>query len=696
MTNTEQLLPNFAKTIVVPVSRPETAAHMLELAVSLIHPQEGRVIAVIVVEEDKTETNERLQSIEPVCEVFTSHGHNVELKTQIAGTITRGILDATREYGADMLIIGAHKTERRQVKLGSIVENVIQAAVCDVLIYRLGDTPEYRRVVVPVRSTTDNMIALTTAAILAKTHEVPLLPLVVYRDYVYRSDYQDIMRGVQHYMGDLMAGNEAILGQDPATRVLQRVDAGDLLVLGFSQKTDFERQIEYDISNVLLNRAPGPVLLISRLQYRTRMQEVVQRRLQRFNPMLTEVERNEIVWRAQQTSLANIDYIVMILFSAGLASMGLLVNSAAVIIGAMLVAPLMQPLAAVSTGLVTGLLPITRRAALTLLEGVILALLISWIAGSILPLNVPTPEMLARGNPSLFDAGVAIVSGFVAAYATARKEIPAALAGVAIAAALMPPVCTIGLGFAMGRVDLALGASLLFFTNINFIVLSQAIIFLWIGMRPGRRQESIAQTRLWWGLLAIGAVVVASILFALTQRAMTEQQIARFFQNQFGQDDVVSIDVDLATDELDIVLTLRTEEAITPARVQTLTDDLAAQIDRNAAEINLQVAFMQLVSPQLDRAASARSYLAEVLPGIQIREVRVYEDVQAGSGALAVDLTLASDDSTLDINALEAGLSEQFGRQVRLTVYTPATSPDIPEATPETTPEAETSDAARN
>ena len=167
--------------------------------------------------------------------------------------------------------------------------------------------------------------------------------------------------------------------------------------------------------------------------------------------------------------------------------------------------------------------------------------------GVILPIAQPTSEMLARGNPSLLDAGVALVSGLVAAYATARKGIPAALAGVAIAAALMPPICTVGLGIAFRNANLALGAGLLFLTNIIFIIFAEYAVLLWLGLRPQIEEGARNLTRLWWVIIG-GMVITVVILFinlnasAFDEAAVEEQLAQAFAPAQIIEMDVISRD----------------------------------------------------------------------------------------------------------------------------------------------------------
>ena len=169
-----------------------------------------------------------------------------------------------------------------------------------------------------------------------------------------------------------------------------------------------------------------------------------------MNPKIAPYEEAELVVLQEESGGLSLDYVVLIVIAAILASLGLILNSNAVIIGAMLVAPLMAPLIAFSTGMAIGDLHLTRKAIIALLVGILLALGVSYVAGLISVTTIITSEMAARGNPTFLDLAVALASGVIGAYAAGRKSIPSAAAGVAIAAALMPPLCTVGLAYAFG------------------------------------------------------------------------------------------------------------------------------------------------------------------------------------------------------------------------------------------------------
>lgn len=659
-----ELYPAYLHTVVVPIAKPATAPHMLELATALVDPDEGKVIALTVAEGEGEETSQRVEDLQPILDDFVERGHHIQQVTQISSSVTRGILDGAREHGADALIIGVQQAGRRQVKLGSVVENIISAAPCDVLIYRLSESPTYDRVVVPIDNSASTLAALNIGVLVARKHNLPLSPHYVQRDYTYRADREKQLRQALESLPQELIHKDIIPGRDPARHILNDVDEDDLLVLGFSQKSDLDLQFEHDVSSTLLNRAAGPVLLSSRIfQERDTVWGAMQRRMQRFNPALTQVERNEMVWQARKSAMSSIDYNMLILMSAALASLGLLLNSAAVIIGAMLVAPLMSPLGALATGLATGQVDITRRAATTLLQGVLIALLISVLMGWLLPIETPTTEMLARGNPSLLDAAVALFSGFVAAFALARKEIPAALAGVAIAAALMPPICTIGLALALRELPLAGGSTLLFIANIVFIIVAQNLILLWVGMRPGRRQPQRGVLA-WWALILGLLVVVVALLISLGQRASDEARIEQFLQQRLPQTDFVQLETDEGEGAaLDVLYTVRSRDPITAQQVAALEAELSAHLER---AVNLEFVLLPIVDAPNATEVQVQAALLNVLADVQVIDFTVNTSSQRLHVTAVVRSNQALDAQT--VQAAEDALSQELARPVRLTL----------------------------
>lgn len=170
-------------------------------------------------------------------------------------------------------------------------------------------------------------------------------------------------------------------------------------------------------------------------------------------------------------------FLALTLAAGLIATLGLLANSSAVVIGAMLIAPWMLPLRAVAFGILQGRLALVGRALVTLLVGIAITVGLSVLAGAWVGLPIFGSEVAARTQPNLLDLGVALVAGAIAAYASLSAKAISSLAGTAISVALVPPVCAFGLLLAKAEWADALGAALLFASNLLGI-LSGALITL--------------------------------------------------------------------------------------------------------------------------------------------------------------------------------------------------------------------------
>ena len=187
--------------------------------------------------------------------------------------------------------------------------------------------------------------------------------------------------------------------------------------------------------------------------------------------------------------------IWILAFSIVIASVGLNVNSIPVIIGAMLVSPLMGPIFGIGLGLGTNDLYLTKESLKNLAVMVGISLLASFIYFLITPLSLSNPtELLARTNPTIYDVLIALFGGLAGIFELSRKEKGTVLSGVAIATALMPPLCTAGFGIASGKPIYFLGALYLFFINCIFIILATYMMvkylkFPEIGFESAKRKK---------------------------------------------------------------------------------------------------------------------------------------------------------------------------------------------------------------
>lgn len=213
----------------------------------------------------------------------------------------------------------------------------------------------------------------------------------------------------------------------------------------------------------------------------------------RVMPPVTKERVSEVQLQLRDSSTPDFDYFVLVLLSCMIATFGLLINSAATIIGAMLVAPLMSPILGIGLASIRGDTDLLKNALAALLRGAVLAVLLSmlitWVNG-LLPFvamqDLPV-EVLSRTRPTPIDLGVALAGGLAATFALVQPNLSAALPGVAIATALMPPLCVIGIGLASGDWEVARGSTLLFLTNAVTIAASSTFLFWVTGFNLGRK-----------------------------------------------------------------------------------------------------------------------------------------------------------------------------------------------------------------
>ncbi len=198
-----------------------------------------------------------------------------------------------------------------------------------------------------------------------------------------------------------------------------------------------------------------------------------------------------------------------------IASIGLNVNSTAVIIGAMLISPLMGPILGVGLALGTNDFETLTRSLKNLAVAVSIALLTSTIYFSITPLNIEQTELIARTKPTILDVLIALFGGFAGAIAGSRKEKTNVIPGVAIATALMPPLCTAGYGLATLKMEFFLGAFYLFFINSVFISLSTFIVVKYLRIPMVAVIDQMKLSRYRWFLITFLVITVtpSTIIF---------------------------------------------------------------------------------------------------------------------------------------------------------------------------------------
>ena len=280
-------------------------------------------------------------------------------------------------------------------------------------------------------------------------------------------------------------------------------------------------------------------------------------------------------------------FAALMTMSVLIAVMGLLADSTAVVIGAMLVAPLMGPVLGSAAALVIGeprqflrqlaVMTVGSAGAVGLAAGTSLI-----FPGSMDPLPA---EIVARTSPNLLDLGIALAAGAAGAYAQIRRAAADALTGVAVAVALVPPLAVVGITLEIGEYAMSLGAVLLFLANVAGIIMSAAITFLLCGVAASRRvpaRAGLVVGGLRWAALVVIIMVLplhitrARVLPPTDPTEDIEHWIGTYLEDHGGATELVGVSVERLAAELSIDIVL-TESGQVPV-AEELADLLAGEL----------------------------------------------------------------------------------------------------------------------
>lgn len=290
-------------------------------------------------------------------------------------------------------------------------------------------------------------------------------------------------------------------------------------------------------------------------------------------------------------------YYLMLLMSGLIALLGLLINSVAVVIGAMLISPLMGPIISSGLALTIGDLQLAKKAFRTLATSVVLTILLTAFFTLLSPLKEPTAEILARVRPNIYDLFIAVMSGIVGAVALCTKRNYLITAtGVAVATAVIPPLSVAGYGLGTGQIMLGLGGFLLFFTNFVAIVLTSDLVFFVMGFRtthlktiqysPRKRILIIS------GLLVLISIPLVYTLAVDLKKMKTKKRIEQVLKKELNQENIsrmTGYSYELGRNAMDITTTVNTVSYIPKAKEQSiekeLQDTFAMPVDLHLEQI---------------------------------------------------------------------------------------------------------------
>lgn len=281
--------------------------------------------------------------------------------------------------------------------------------------------------------------------------------------------------------------------------------------------------------------------------------------------------------------------VYILAFAIIIASVGLNVNSIPVIIGAMLISPLMGPILGIGLALNTIDMSLLKTSLKNLGVMVAISIVASTLYFVLTPLRLENPtELLARTNPTIYDVIIALVGGLAGIVETCRKEKGTVLSGVAIATALMPPLCTIGYGISQLNWQYALGALYLFFINSVFIALATYLGAKYLGFEKMRYSDPAQQKRISRRItLGLIIIIIPSIISAVSivKQSNFERSVSSFLENakkvnlnyvlrynitHHGKESIVELvvaDTDIPSSDKETLYALAMEEGIARSRI---------------------------------------------------------------------------------------------------------------------------------
>jgi uncharacterized hydrophobic protein (TIGR00271 family) len=323
-----------------------------------------------------------------------------------------------------------------------------------------------------------------------------------------------------------------------------------------------------------------------------------------FDPAYLEAFEAKMFIQGPKTARRLTNFFVLLLLATIIATFGVLSDSTATVIGAMIVAPLMGPIMATAAAIVMGSAPRALRALGLVAAGVAATILLSWLLGLLMPdiaISIDyNSQITSRVAPGLIALITALASGAAGAYIIMREEIADSMGGVAIAISLVPPLCVVGIGLSQGRWDAAGGALLLFLTNFLAILLAGGIVFQLSGLGRLAISDDLVRTR----RNAFIVVIVATLLVAVPLSITSYEAVAGALENRAAIEDVEGWLADsryqvvsVTVDDAQVIVTVEGDGELRPLR--QLATQLAQTLQRSI-RVNLRVVPSQVESSDLN------------------------------------------------------------------------------------------------
>ncbi len=557
-----------------------------QLGLALAHANSGQLLAAVITPTADEDALARARQMAERVKIASQSHSEATLLIVESAQYDQGVIDLARQAAVDLVLTVAddliwHDLSRVPCALGAMRGSFETEE----------SVGELKRILVPTSGGPNTAHAFNF--LLPLTPGVEVTALYVARQA--RGAHESAlgrarMRQTLNFVGaENRIQTKLVHGRTITEAIVREAGQGyDLVVIGASRESSLDKVLFGDIPAAVVRQSKTPIMIVREPE--SRLGHLAGRaawRLQNFVPRLNLNARTQAYVRIRRSARPTADFFILIGLAALIAALGLIVNSPAVVIGAMLVAPLMSPIVGIGMAMVLGDVRFLRLSLGAVARGLALAVFLGGLAG-LLQLGRPlTPEILARTQPTLIDLAIALFSGMAGAYALSHSDAAGALPGVAIAAALVPPLAGMGIALTTGDFRSSFGALLLFTTNFVAISSAAALVFLVLGFRPSPAQKDRRQVRARTARMAVVLVALVAALLGFTtynlaqdsrQRAriyeVTEAQVTAVAGAELADLEIVSF----ADGRLQLEITARSTRPIPYNRVADLQESIGIQL----------------------------------------------------------------------------------------------------------------------
>ncbi|NBD15843.1 MAG: TIGR00341 family protein [Cyanobacteria bacterium] len=311
---------------------------------------------------------------------------------------------------------------------------------------------------------------------------------------------------------------------------------------------------------------------------------------------------NRILWRG---AILSSSFCLMVVVSSAIGTLGLLANSIAAVIGAMIISPLMQPTVGIAYAMVMANRRLLKQATLTAIIGILITVVTAILVAHLIGLRTLNSEILSRTNPNLINLGIAIGAGIAGAFAYTRQSVADALPGTAVAVALVPPLCVVGIGVVSGEMPLIQGASVLFFTNFIGIIFSGGLVFVFQGYGTiAKARQGLMVTILALLLLGLPLSYQMRHLLASSNLRSDVEQLVRNQETIFAGKEIRSLKVASRSDSLLIELAIEAQvNSISKKQLQSAQAFLSNRLE---TPVTLRVKLVPIESFEIPASANVQ------------------------------------------------------------------------------------------